>query len=127
MTGPQPTNVRTDLDALASLVTLPRRPLAVQYRKTLLSPAGIGPSDWRLMAVLEYSAADAAKLLAASRPLVGPSPALGDTRWLPKPVRLGLRSARPLDAGAFARLSLRNGALFHIKDTSSFVLILFST
>ncbi|MCY1045677.1 hypothetical protein OV208_30470 [Corallococcus sp. bb12-1] len=117
----------TDLETLEQNVTLPRRPQAVQWRK---SPRGIqgglGPSDTQLIAVLEYPAAEAQALLPtlkATRLTVK----VDDGGWLPETTRAALKQATAYEATPFFKASLRQGTVFHLPQSNTFVLVLFSS
>src|SRR4051812_47969628 len=69
MTAESPSTTGTDADSLAKLVTLSRTPQTVRWRKSLLGEPGLGPTDWKLTAVIELSAADADALAASLKPL----------------------------------------------------------
>jgi hypothetical protein len=118
----------TDLDTLEKTVTLPRRPRAAQWRKSLLGGVGLGPTDWQLLAVLEYSEEDARALLAELKPLRGGASGaeVEDGGWLPGATRTALNQAKAYDASAFFRSPLRAGSLYHLPGSNTFVLSLFT-
>jgi hypothetical protein len=114
-----------DVDALAQVVRLPRRPNRVQWRKAVLGRGGLGPTDWSLTALLEFSEADAKVLLAGCE--VAPPgtelPELGP--WLPQDVRENAAAkVMAYDAAAFFRSPLLHGALFRLGQGPRFLLYL---
>ncbi|RKG93281.1 hypothetical protein [Corallococcus terminator] len=117
----------TDLETLEKSVALPRRPQAVQWRKSLRGiQGGLGPSDTQLIAVLEYPAAEAQALLPtlkATRLTVK----VDDGGWLPEATREALKQATAYEATPFFKGSLRQGTVFHLPQSNTFVLVLFST
>lgn len=107
-------------------MTLPRRPISVQWRKAVRGTPGLGPTDWELLAVLEYSETEAQALLATLKPTDLAPPTLDDGGWLPAATRKSLASARAYDASAFYRPPLQHGTLLHVPGTNTFVLSLFT-
>lgn len=59
-----PNGIQTDVDGLKNWLSLPGTPTTVQWqvREKGARTAGIGPTDFELIAVLEYSAADMEQL-----------------------------------------------------------------
>ncbi len=104
---------QTDLDQLARLVDLPRRPLSARWgTRPLGAQGGFGPSDWELVAVLRFAPEDVAALLDACPPAGGaadPAPA-----WLPG--GLAPPSGETRDAAALARPPLAGGVLLRAGD-----------
>ncbi|WP_338873237.1 hypothetical protein [Myxococcus stipitatus] len=121
-----PAKTGTDLASLEQVVTLPRRPVSVQWRKALRGTVGLGPTDWEVLAVLEYSEADTQALLATLTPSELAPPSLEDGGWLPAATRKSLEQARAYDASAFYRPPLQNGTVLHVPGTRTFVLSLFT-
>ncbi|AGC49037.1 hypothetical protein MYSTI_07765 [Myxococcus stipitatus DSM 14675] len=121
-----PARTGTDLASLEQAVTLPRRPVAVQWRKAIRGSVGLGPTDWELLAVLEYSEADTQALLSTLTPTELAPPTLEDGGWLPAATRKSLEQARAYDASAFYRPPLQNGTVLHVPGTRTFVLSLFT-
>lgn len=117
----------TDLASLEQMVNLPRRPASTQWRKALRGRGrGLGPTDWKLLAVLEYPEAEAQALLGTLKPTGLAAPQLDDGGWLPEATRQALKGARPYDASAFYRPPLQNGVVLHVPGTSTFVLSLYT-
>lgn len=114
----------TDLETLEKTVTLPRRPQAAQWRKSLRGTVGLGPTDWQLLAVLEYSPDDAQALLASLKPVKRASVKVDDGGWLPEATREALKGAPAYDASDFLRPPLQAGNVFHLPGSNTFVLAL---
>ncbi|SEU09789.1 hypothetical protein [Stigmatella erecta] len=122
-----PAKTGTDLDSLEQMVNLPQRPAAVQWRKALRGRGGgLGPTDWQLIAVLEYPAAEAQALVSTLKPTGLAAPGLDDGGWLPEATRQSLKSAQAYDASAFYRPPLQEGTVLHVPGSSTFVLSLFT-
>ncbi|NTX07445.1 hypothetical protein HUA74_05785 [Myxococcus sp. CA051A] len=121
-----PAKTGTDLASLEQVVNLPRRPVSVQWRKAIRGKVGMGPTDWEVIAVLEYSEADAQALLATLTPTELAPPTLNDGGWLSATTRKSLERARAYDASAFYRPPLQNGTVLHVPSTNTFVLSLFT-
>jgi|GEM_PF-6426266 len=122
----QPARTGTDLASLEQVVNLPRRPVSVQWRKAIRGAPGIGPTDWEVLAVLEYSEEETQALLATLKPTDRPPPTLDDGGWLPAATRKSLLGARAYDASAFYRPPLQHGTVLHVPGTNTFVLSLFT-
>ncbi|MBN8231804.1 hypothetical protein JYK02_30260 [Corallococcus macrosporus] len=117
----------TDLETLEKTVTLPRRPQAVQWRQSPRGvPGGLGPTDTQFLAVLEYPAAEGQALQAALKP-TRLTVKVDDGGWLPAATRDALKGATAYDAAPFFKGSLRQGTVFQLPDSSTFVLVLFSS
>ena len=117
----------TDLASLEQMVNLPRRPASVQWRKALQGRGrGLGPTDWKLLAVLEYPEAEAQALLGTLKPTGLAAPGLNDGGWLPEATRQSLKAAKAYDASAFFKPPLQNGVVLHVPGTNTFVLSLFT-
>jgi hypothetical protein len=117
----------TDLETLERAVSLPRRPRAAQWRKALRGTVGLGPTDWQLVAVLEYSPEDSAALLATLTSTRLTSSIGDDDGWLPAATRVALKDAPAFEATPFFKSPLLQGTLFHLPGTTTFVLVLFTT
>lgn len=120
--------VETDVDKLSKLVRLPVRPKAAQWRRATLGSGGpLGPTDWTLVALLDFEPEDADAIVSVARQR--PTPAavtIGDRSWLPPEVSAALEKASRLDASAFHRSPLMHGVLLHLDGSSRFVLILYT-
>ncbi|NBD10841.1 MULTISPECIES: hypothetical protein [Corallococcus] len=117
----------TDLETLEKTVTLPRRPQAVRWRQSARGiPGGLGPTDTQFLAELEYAAADVPALQAALKP-TRLTVKVEDGGWLPDATRDALKGATAYDAAPFFKGSLRQGTVFHLPGTNTFVLVLFSS
>ncbi|WP_240356399.1 MULTISPECIES: hypothetical protein [Myxococcus] len=86
----------------------------------------MGPTDWEVLAVLEYSEAEAQALLATLKPTDLAPPTLDDGGWLPASTRKSLAGARAYDASAFYRPPLQHGTVLHVPGTNTFLLSLFT-
>jgi hypothetical protein len=115
-----------DVATLGGMVVLPRAPQSVRWRQATRGIVGLGPTDWKLVAVLEYSREDAQALIAELRPAQGPTPSLAEETWLGGATLAGLKGASAYDASAFFRPPLSQGALFRLPDSNTFVLALFT-
>jgi hypothetical protein len=117
----------TDLETLEKAVTLPRKPQSVRWRSSPRGiPGGLGPTDTQLLAVLEYSAADAQALQASLKPTRLTS-RVEDGGWLPAATHEALKGATAYDATPFHKGALRQGTVFHLPQSHTFVLVLFTT
>lgn len=129
--------ISRDIDALSVLVTLPRHPQGVVWQKVQIGGGDMGPSDFKVRAVLLFRAADLKRI--AKRPSTGAAPPQGEVKvesWFPqvlkkKAVRdasgqFSLRCAR-LVPDAFFKNSLRNGDLLQPTGTRYVILSLFTT
>ncbi len=136
--APTPYPVRTDLAGLQSLITVPRRPLAVVWQHTQIGDGVMGPTDSRLLAVMRYKPTDADAVERTARQSAS-AIQKGEVEILPcfpAPLRhKATRSANgnlvlrgdKLDPSAFARLSLRNGFVMRIPNSPYVVASLFTT
>lgn len=128
--------VRSDIAGLARLIRLPIRPVAVSWQYTTIGNGEMGPSDARLLAVLQFSARDAAKVDALLRKQGTPTTGAVDLQsWFPPALasqavprggQLVLRGQR-FGADDFARQSLQNGSAFRIGKSPFLVLSLVTT
>ncbi|RKH48478.1 hypothetical protein [Corallococcus llansteffanensis] len=117
----------TDLETLQKLVTLPRRPQAVQWRSSARGiPGGLGPTDTQLLAVLEYPAADVQALLSTLKS-TRLTVKVDDGGWLPEATREALKQATAYEATPFFKSPLNQGTVFHLPKSNTFVLVLFTT
>ncbi|RYZ35804.1 MAG: hypothetical protein EOO72_11810 [Myxococcaceae bacterium] len=117
----------TDLETLEKNATLPLRPQQVRWRQSLRGvQGGLGPTDTQLLAVLEYSAADAQALLSTLK-TTRLTVKVDDGGWLPEATREALKQATAYEATPFFKSSLRQGTVFHLTASNTFVLVLFST
>jgi hypothetical protein len=122
-----PAQTGTDFASLERMVNLPHRPSAVQWRRAFQGPGGgLGPTDWQLIAVLEYPPAEAQALVSTLRPTEVAAPGLDDGGWLPEATRQSLKDAQAYDASAFYRSPLLAGTLLHVPGSNTFVLSLFT-
>jgi hypothetical protein len=116
----------TDLATLEKMVTFPRPPRAVRWRHKTMGDDFLGPSDWNLLAVLEYSKEDAEALIAGFRQARDSPTAFADEAWLSESTRASLKDAVAYDASPFFRSPLRDGMLIYLPDSSTFILYLFT-
>ncbi len=129
--------VRTDVAGLAALVTLSRLPLATTWQQTRIGDGNFGPSDLRLVAVLQFSPNDAKFVETTARQSAQPrSEEIEVLPWFPATIRQGAKRGsngalvlrgQSFKPDAFARMSLQNGKLVRVEKTDFFVLSLFST
>ena len=129
MTAELPSTTGADVDSLSKLVSLSRPPLTVRWRKSLLSEPGLGPTDWKLTAVIELTAGDADALAASLKPLPGARPALSaaEEAWLTAPVRIALDSATVYDAAPLGKSPLKMGSIARLKGSNVFVLVMITS
>lgn len=126
----------TDLAELGRLIHLPVPPRAVTFEKVTLGRGGaFGPTDWELIAVLDYDL-DAIKQLGLRPPEQEPERALAfDGRemrpWFPPEVKAafqpaeggnGLCRGAGFDAAPFARSPLLQGVIAVPQGTHYLVL-----
>jgi len=90
---------------------------------------GLGPTDWKLIAVLEYSASDARALAASLTPQPGAKLewTAAEEAWLTPAVRTALDSAAVYDAAPLGKFSLRIGSIARLKDGNTFVLVMITS
>ncbi len=69
-------NLSTDVNALSRLIRLPYQPRSVRWTQIKMGKIGLGPSDYGLIAVLEYDDAICAGILAKSTPELEGNPAI---------------------------------------------------
>ena len=129
--------VSRDINKLGQSIALPRRPLNAVWQRKQIGDGEMGPSDYAITAVMQFSPRDLKWILdsASSRgshravqvPLAS---------WYPAPLQKkaarnnsgNLRlQVRNLSAFDFEKLSLRNGSLFHVVGTNYCVLSLSTT
>lgn len=127
--------MKSDLETLARMIELPRRPATVAWEARKLGGKGLlGPDDWELLAVLTFSAADMAAIAAMLSPKGGTYEAdfpdwvvsaLGDR------VERGSQRARVIgevyDAAPFARAPLLQGWAMPLADGCSVFVALSTT
>lgn len=129
--------VSRDINTLGKSIALPRRPLGAVWQMKQMGDGEMGPSDYSITAVMQFSPRDLKWIVdsASSRgshrvvqvPLAS---------WYPAPLqkkavrnnsgKLRL-SVQNLSAFDFEKLSLRNGNLFHVVGTNYCVLSLSTT
>jgi hypothetical protein len=130
------TKVRTDVAAMGRVVTLPRPALSAVWQEQQIGDGNMGPTDTRLLAVVQFSAKDAKQIeVTARKQSPRPKEELEVLPWFPASVR---KVAHPnaggrlvllvekLNVSQFAHLSLSNGFVARVPKTAFFVLSLYS-
>jgi len=121
-----PARSGSDLATLEKMVVLPRPPRSVLWRQAIQGSVGLGPTDWKVVAVLEYSSEEAQALLAGLERAQGPAASLAEETWLAEPMRAALEKADAYEASAFLRPPLTHGTVYFLPQSNTFVLALFT-
>jgi hypothetical protein len=132
--------VSTDVKKLSKLVTLSYRPLSVVWREKTMGASGSGapgPTDYSLTAVLRFRPQDMSNIESAAlkvqsaknaeMPVQGWFPAWLQKHVVKKPNGDQVIRGRRLDASAFHKMSLSQGYLLRVGQTSIAVLALHTT
>jgi hypothetical protein len=133
--------VSENIDALAAIIPLNPRPIAVTWQREVMGTNRVndipGPTDYKLTAVLQYRAGDAAVIAANAAKIEAARPGQAEWRdWFPSALK---ESAAPTPTGAlalkgeryqptyFQRSPLLQGTLVRVANSDFFVLTLITT
>lgn len=129
--------LHTDIAGLAKIIALPRQPVAVTWQQTQLGDGVMGPSDLRLLAVLQFAPADADQIEVSARKHGAAqgwqTGELEAPDWFPAPVRkaaVGGANGKSILRGQkwnpddFGKMSLTHGFVMRVGKTNFFVLSL---
>ncbi len=135
------TETKTDISELKKHISLPFEPQSAvwQISSPTKNESGVpGPTDWQLHAILQFSEADAEKIVAAATKRQNPdSDAVFWEDWFPAELKKNIAPEKvsdrdvlnglSYDAGDFHKSPLINGTLVRIGKTNYFFLSLFTT
>ncbi len=130
MTAEPPSTTGTDVETISKLLSLRAPPQKARWRKSLMGEPGLGPTDWKLIAVLEYSAADAPGVVASLKKLpAGTKLSLepAEDAWLDPAVRAAMGAGTLYDAAPLGRPPLASGSIVRLKDGTTFVLVMITS
>lgn len=140
--------VSRDVNRLSQHIRLPFRPISAVWQIEAQGTTGQGaansgrtvpgPTDWNLTAVLTFRPQDLQKIVARAsrRPAPSSRGIVKPRNWLPAGVRKYVvkdpqtgayrLQGRVLDAGDFMKLSLANGFMVRVANTSHIYLYLYT-
>jgi hypothetical protein len=123
--APPAAAVSRDLDALTRTLKLPCRPLEVWWdERPLGERGGLGPTDYRLVAVLRFERAPLQQLIERLPPLPptpAGAPSLARQSWMPSAVGVTIRGER-FDAASLVGPHYSTGVLV-VVDGGEYVII----
>jgi hypothetical protein len=133
-------DVDRDVNRLGQRITLPVHPLEVWFQERPVGkPGGIGPTDYRLTAILRFEPRDIARLIGSAPAPTESHAVVGheiDQPWAPAEVRAALaprdedsrqvRDGREIDATPFLRAPFSTGYAVSVGATG-FVLLSLQT
>lgn len=128
--------VRTDVAGLGRLVKLPRPALSAMWREQQIGDGNMGPSDLRVLAVIQFSEKDARQIeMTARKQGAARQEEIEVLPWFPASIRKSAQRSADgrlvwrldkLSGSQFAHLSLSQGFVARVPNTSFFVLSLHS-
>ena len=125
--------VSRDIDTLGKSIALPRRPLSAVWQMKQMGDGEMGPSDYTIKAVMQFSPRDLQALTARAAKRAAPRPGtISLEPWFPQALKKkaeksknGLR-AQSLDPSDFYKMSFIQGKLWRIEGTNYFFVSLFT-
>lgn len=135
--SPKENPVKTNPTELARLIKLPFPAKAVQWQVIQASSgnSGLGPQDWALVAVLDFSSQERGQLLKQPVRIDTSFPSTFVLPWFPAALRALWQTqsdgtmkltATALDASAFYNSPLQNGYLLPFGDGGQVMLYLYT-
>lgn len=130
----------SNIQQLGSIITLPHAPAAVHWAQTRTGEGGLGPTDYSILAILDYDDAICEQIVRQSPRLPGTDPAIvareevGD--WMPSSVKSHFTQEKegyfrvagtPLDPVLFKRSPLLTGFVLRLPGTNQIVVALSTT
>lgn len=126
--------ISRDINTLGKSIALPRRPLVAVWQMKQMGDGEMGPSDYSITAVMQFSPRDlkALTVSAAKRATSGKATTekISVLPWFPEALRKkaatskGFLKAQSLDPSDFYKMSFIQGSLHRIEGTNSLVLAL---
>lgn len=123
------------VEQLRNRITLPAKPVEVWFEQVPIgAPGGIGPTDYRLIAVLRFARDDVARIIRAAQPREGSPRILNSFRrsWLPEPVQSAIQPndersvaipGQKFDAAQFTKSPFLSGTFIAVEGGEYIVLL----
>jgi hypothetical protein len=129
--------VERSIEKLRGIITLPAAPSEVWFEQVPRgSPGGLGPTDYLLIAVVRFEAADVARITASAQRRPGSPPRLSTAvrrPWLPEPVKAAIHPyddqsvtvrGDKFDATPFAKSPFLSGNFVAVEGGEYILLVL---
>lgn len=125
--------VSRDINTLGKSIALPRRPLGAVWQMKQMGDGEMGPSDYSITAVMQFSPRDLQAITASAAKRAAPKPGFISVEpWYPHTLRKqaakskGRLKAQGLDASDFYKMSFIQGELWRVEGTNTLVVSLFT-